>query len=30
MLLFLLPLLEQPHHVTRLGNLGEIDFRLDL
>lgn len=30
MLGFLLPLFQQPHHIARLGNLGEIDFRPDL
>jgi len=29
-LLLLLPLLEQAHHVTGLGNPGEIDLGLDL
>jgi hypothetical protein len=29
-LLLLLPLLEQLHHVAGLGNLGEINLRLDL
>jgi hypothetical protein len=27
---FLLPLFQQPCNVARLGNLGEINFRLDL
>jgi hypothetical protein len=27
---FLLPLFQQPCHIARLGNLGEINLRLDL